>query len=326
MHKVSRTHPPDQNVLTDVSLSFFPGARIGVLGYNGSGKSTLLRIMAGVDTRLPRRGPAASERHGRDARAGAPARRVQGRARQRGGRGARAARPARPLQRARGQLLGGHRGRVRPPPGPHRGRRRVEPRHDAGDGDGRAAAAAPRRRRDHALRRRAPAGGAVPPAARARPTCCCWTSPPTTSTPSRSPGSSATSRSTRARSWRSPTTATSSTTWPGWILELDRGRGIPFKGNYSSWLEQKQERLAQEERKETGRQRTIAAELEWVRENPKGRRKKSQGAPRPLRGPAGRGPQREARQRPDPHPGGPAPRRRGDRGRRGCARASATSC
>ena len=61
----------------------------------------------------------------------------------------------------------------------------------------------------------------------------------------------------------------------GWILELDRGRGIPFKGNYSAWLEQKQERLAHEDRKESARRRTIAAELEWVRENPKGRRKKS---------------------------------------------------
>jgi len=61
----------------------------------------------------------------------------------------------------------------------------------------------------------------------------------------------------------------------GWILELDRGRGIPFKGNYSSWLEQKQERLAHEERADAARQRTIASELEWVRENPKGRRKKS---------------------------------------------------
>jgi energy-dependent translational throttle protein EttA len=61
----------------------------------------------------------------------------------------------------------------------------------------------------------------------------------------------------------------------GWILELDRGQGIPFKGNYSSWLEQKQARLAQEERKESARQRTIAQELEWVRQNPKGRRAKS---------------------------------------------------
>src|SRR5918997_22308 len=50
MYKVSRTHPPDQKVLQDVSLSFYPGAKIGVLGYNGAGKSTILRIMAGVDT------------------------------------------------------------------------------------------------------------------------------------------------------------------------------------------------------------------------------------------------------------------------------------
>ena len=61
----------------------------------------------------------------------------------------------------------------------------------------------------------------------------------------------------------------------GWILELDRGRGIPYEGNYSSWLEQKQARLEQEERTEKARQRTIAAELEWVRTNPKGRRTKS---------------------------------------------------
>ena len=69
----------------------------------------------------------------------------------------------------------------------------------------------------------------------------------------------------------------------GWILELDRGHGIPFQGNYSCWLEQKQERLAQEEKQESARQRTIAAELEWVRENPKGRRKQDQGAPEQLR-------------------------------------------
>jgi ATP-binding cassette ChvD family protein len=61
----------------------------------------------------------------------------------------------------------------------------------------------------------------------------------------------------------------------GWILELDRGRGIPYRGNYSGWLEQKQARLAQNEKQEIARQRTIAAELEWVRTNPKGRRTKS---------------------------------------------------
>ncbi len=61
----------------------------------------------------------------------------------------------------------------------------------------------------------------------------------------------------------------------GWILELDRGRGIPWKGNYSSWLEQKQDRLAREEKKETERQRTLQRELEWIRMSPKGRRSKA---------------------------------------------------
>ena len=61
----------------------------------------------------------------------------------------------------------------------------------------------------------------------------------------------------------------------GWILELDRGRGIPWKGNYSSWLEQKQNRLAREEKKESERQRTLQRELEWIRMSPKGRRSKA---------------------------------------------------
>ncbi|WP_050469644.1 energy-dependent translational throttle protein EttA [Herbaspirillum chlorophenolicum] len=60
-----------------------------------------------------------------------------------------------------------------------------------------------------------------------------------------------------------------------WILELDRGHGIPWKGNYSSWLEQKEARLKQEESSESARQKTIAKELEWVRQNPKGRQAKS---------------------------------------------------
>ena len=61
----------------------------------------------------------------------------------------------------------------------------------------------------------------------------------------------------------------------GWILELDRGHGIPYEGNYSSWLEQKEKRLAQEERQETAHQKALKAELEWVRTNPKGRHAKS---------------------------------------------------
>jgi ATP-binding cassette ChvD family protein len=62
----------------------------------------------------------------------------------------------------------------------------------------------------------------------------------------------------------------------GWILELDRGRGIPWKGNYSSWLEQKEKRLVQEEKAETARQRTLARELEWVKASPRARQAKSQ--------------------------------------------------
>ena len=61
----------------------------------------------------------------------------------------------------------------------------------------------------------------------------------------------------------------------GWILELDRGRGIPWHGNYSSWLEQKETRLAQEEKRESARQRTLARELEWIRATPRARQAKS---------------------------------------------------
>jgi sulfate-transporting ATPase len=92
------------------------------------------------------------------------------------------------------------------------------------------------------------------------PTCCCSTSPPTISTPSRSRGSSA--------SWRSTDNVA------GWILELDRGRGIPWEGNYSSWLEQKEARLAQEEKSDQARQRTLARELEWIRLAPRARQAK----------------------------------------------------
>jgi energy-dependent translational throttle protein EttA len=61
----------------------------------------------------------------------------------------------------------------------------------------------------------------------------------------------------------------------GWILELDRGEGIPYEGNYSSWLEQKQKRLKQEEKEESSRQKQIAEELEWVKQSPKARQSKS---------------------------------------------------
>ena len=112
----------------------------------------------------------------------------------------------------------------------------------------------------------------------------------------------------------------------GWILELDRGTGLPFEGNYSSWLEQKQERLAQEERQESSRQRTIAAELEWVRTNPKGRRTKSKARLANYERLLAEERNVKLDQVQIHIPAGPAPRRQGDRGRRACARASATGC
>ena len=92
----------------------------------------------------------------------------------------------------------------------------------------------------------------------------------------------------------------------GWILEMDRGHGIPFEGNYSSWLEQKQQRLAIEEKQEAARQKTISSELEWVRSNPKGRQAKSKARLKQfeeLNSKRVSGPQRNP---PDLHPTWPA--------------------
>ena len=75
----------------------------------------------------------------------------------------------------------------------------------------------------------------------------------------------------------------------GWILELDRGEGIPWKGNYSSWLEQKQARLALEEKGDARRQKTLERELEWIRMSPKGQHAKSRARIDQLRGHARRG-------------------------------------
>ena len=108
-----------------------------------------------------------------------------------------------------------------------------------------------------------------------RPTCCCSTSPPTTWTPSPCSGWSSTWRSTRAPSSPSPTTGTSWTTSPQWILELDRGRAYPYEGNYSTYLETKAARLKVEGQKDAKRAKRLKEELEWVRSNAKGRQAKS---------------------------------------------------
>ena len=101
----------------------------------------------------------------------------------------------------------------------------------------------------------------------------------------------------------------------GWILELDRGHGIPFEGNYSGWLEQKQARLAQEGRQEEARRRTLERELEWVRQSPRARQAKSKARAPGLRR-AGRAEPREgARDRADRVAAGSPARRSRRRGR-----------
>ena len=88
----------------------------------------------------------------------------------------------------------------------------------------------------------------------------------------------------------------------GWILELDRGKGIPYQGNYSGWLEQKQERLAQEEKGESARRRALAREMEWAGMSPRRAPGQGQGAPAAIRVAAGRGSERADRPAGDPHP------------------------
>ena len=98
-----------------------------------------------------------------------------------------------------------------------------------------------------------------------------------------------------------------------WILELDRGHGIPWKGNYSSWLEQKEARLEQENKQVDAHMKAMKQELEWVRQNPKGTPGEIQGAYRPLRGTQFAGTPEAQRDAGDLHPGRRAARQRGHR-------------
>ena len=153
----------------------------------------------------------------------------------------------------------------------------------------------PRRGRHEDLRRRAPPRRALQDPARAARTCSSSTSRRTTSTPNRSRGSSGTSR-------EYPGTVVAVThdryfldNVAGWILELDRGAGIPWEGNYSSWLEQKEQRLEIEEKQESAKRRTLQARArmgEDVAARPPG---EEQGAPREVRSAARRQGARGAR-------------------------------
>ena len=274
MREVSRVHPPDKEVLSDISLNFLPGAKIGVLGYNGAGKSTLLRIMAGTDTEF--RGEAQLKD---GATVGLLEQEPQ----------------LDESKDVRGNVEDG-----------------VRETRDLLDRFNEIAADYSEENADEFARLQAkidatdawnlettldtamdalrlPPGDAdvstLSGGERRRVALCRLL----LSAPDLLLLDEPTNHlDAESVAWLEkyledyPGTVVAVThdryfldNVAGWILELDRGRGIPFEGNYSAWLEQKQARLAQEEKEESARAKTIASELEWVRENPKGRRKKS---------------------------------------------------
>jgi sulfate-transporting ATPase len=280
MYRVGKTVPPKRQILKDISLSFFPGAKIGVLGLNGAGKSTLLRIMAGVDTEydgtaeamagisigyLPQEPVVDAEKTVRET-----------------------------VEEALGEILAA--------------RKRLEEVYAAyGDPDAdfdkladeqakleAVLAAHDADNMDLQLEVAADALRLPPWDAKIGPLsggekrrvalCRLLLSKPDMLLLDE-PTNHLDAESVE---WleqflqRFPGTVVAVThdryfldNAAEWILELDRGHGIPWKGNYSSWLEQKEARLAAEEAAESARQKALKRELEWVRTNPKGRHAKN---------------------------------------------------
>ena len=282
MHRVQKFHGPDRQVLRDISLSFLPGAKIGVLGPNGAGKSTLLRIMAGLDE--PSSGDA---RLAPGATAGLlpqepeldPAKDVRGNVED-GVAEKRdllqrfeeiAARFAEPMSDDEMTALLEEQGEVQD---------RID-RTDAWNLD---------RVLDTAMDAlRCPPGDAdvatLSGGERRRVALCrvLLSSPDLLLLDEPTNHLDAESVAWLERFLAEYAGTVLAVTHDryfldnvaGWILELDRGHGIPFQGNYSSWLEQKQARLAVEEKQESARRRTLARELEWVRMSPRARHAKS---------------------------------------------------
>jgi len=279
MHKVGRFHPPDRDVLKDISLSFYPGAKIGVLGANGSGKSSLLRIMAGLDdgytgeARLSpgfKAGLLEQEPH-LDETKDVKGNVLDGVAEVAGLLTAYdevLARYADPD--ADYEKIGEEQARLEAEiaaKGANDLDRQIEIAMDAlrlPPGDAAVANLSGGEKRRVALCR----------LLLSHPDLLLLDEP-TNHLDAESVG-------WLERFLRDYTGTVVAVTHDryfldnvaGWILELDRGRGIPFEGNYSSWLDQKQQRLASEERADSARRRTLQRELEWVRMAPKARQAK----------------------------------------------------
>jgi sulfate-transporting ATPase len=272
-YKLSRRYPPDREVLTDISLSFLPGAKIGVLGYNGAGKSTLLRIMAGLDTEFDGQAqlaPGASVGLLEQEPRLDPDKDVRGNVEE-------AVAETKALLDRFNELSMNYSDENADEFG------RVQEQIDAVDGwnlDTTLEIAM------DALR--CPPGDAdvstLSGGERRRVALCrlllrqpdlLLLDEPT----NHLDAESVAWLERHLQDYAGTVVAITHDRYfldnvAGWILELDRGRGIPYQGNYSGWLEQKRARLEAEAHQETARRRTIDQELEWVRLNASARRNK----------------------------------------------------
>ncbi len=282
MNRVSKVVPPKREILKDITLSFFPGAKIGVLGVNGSGKSTLLRIMAGIDKDyLGEARPQAGIRVGYLPQEPQldPAKDVRGNVEE-----------AISETKALVERFNDISMRFAEPMGDDEMNTLLEEQGKLQDQIDAAGAWDLDRKLDiaaDALR--------LPPweadvtklsgGERRRVALCklLLSAPDMLLLDEPTNHLDAESIAWLERYLHDYAGTVVGVTHDryfldnvaGWILELDRGHGIPWEGNYSSWLDQKRARLAIEEKQETARQRAMKAELEWVRSNPKGRHAKS---------------------------------------------------
>ena len=280
MNRVGKLVPPDKQILRDISLSFFPGAKIGVLGYNGAGKSTLLRIMAGIDTDIQgeaRPQPGINIGYLPQEPELDPAKDVRGNVEDGLGE----------IKNAQDRLNEVYAAYAEPDAdfdALAAEQAKLEAILQAGDAHNldqkldKAAAALNLPAWDADVTKLS--GGE-----RRRVALCRLL----LSAPDMILLDEPTNHlDAQSVAWLErfldefPGTVVAVThdryfldNVAGWILELDRGHGIPYEGNYSSWLEQKEKRLEQEAKSEAARTKAMQQELEWVRSNAKGRQTKS---------------------------------------------------
>jgi ATP-binding cassette ChvD family protein len=279
MHKVGRFHPPDRQVLENITLAFYPGAKIGVLGSNGAGKSSLLMIMAGLDdgyTGDARLTPGFTVGYLEQEPKLDPSKDVRGNVMDGAGEAV--------------ALLGEYEKVLSGWSDPDADYEKLGARQ--GELEDRIEAAGGwdlQRMIDIAMEalRLPPADAGVEHLSggerRRVALCRLLLSKPDLlllDEPTNHLDAESVAWLERHLSdYQGTVVAITHDRYfldnvARWILELDRGRGIPFEGNYSSWLEQKQARLGQEKREQDAKQRTLARELEWVRMAPKARQAK----------------------------------------------------